>query len=86
MQKDTVSVSLDFEHFLTLLFGKKLYHGFVGIKELNILSLRNKHDYKQLLPSGRDLSFKWWHDFQQDADRFIQWFKDNYRDVYVDVF
>ncbi len=50
-----------------------------------ILSLADKFGYSEHLPKERDLFRKRHFEFGGDTERFLHWFKNNYRDVYNEI-
>ena len=50
-----------------------------------VLSLTDRYGYSDRLPKWRDLLLKRHTEFKGDPVKFLEWFKQNYRDVYDEI-
>jgi hypothetical protein len=50
-----------------------------------ILSLTDKYGYSHRMPKWTDLISKRFDDFRGDPEKFIEWFKKTYKDVYDEI-
>ncbi len=51
-----------------------------------IFSLKQRNEYSERLPPMGDFYDKLWREFKGDRNKFLDWFKRKYTDVYLDIF
>lgn len=67
-------------------FRKLVYASTLDNKANLILTIAEKGKYSGRLPSERELFMKRAFEFAGDSEKFVNWFKDSYPEIYSDIF